>query len=41
LKRFRQERQRSSYLGMFSGGGMGQRLDTPVEFPLEGLDIGK
>jgi len=26
---------------MFSGGGMGQRLDTPVEFPLEGLDIGK
>ena len=26
---------------MFSGGGMGQRLDTNVDFPLEGLDITK
>ena len=42
LKRFKQEKQRSSgYMSMFSGGGGGQKIDDQVDFPLEGLDMSK
>ena len=39
LKRFKQGKSSGRYLGMFGGGGGGQKLDQHVQFPLDGLDL--
>jgi ubiquitin C-terminal hydrolase len=40
LKRFKTGRRSSSYgYGGYSGGGGGAKLDTLVEFPINGLDL--
>jgi len=41
LKRFKQAKQSHRYMGMFSGGGAGQKIDQLVDFPLDGLDMSK
>ena len=41
LKRFKKSQSRYGGMGMFGGGGMGQKIDVEVDFPLEGLDMSK
>lgn len=38
LKRFKQGKNRYGSLSMYGGGG-GGKLDTQVEFPIDGLDL--
>lgn len=39
LKRFKQSGGQSRFFGMYGGGGYGQKIDSHVDFPLEGLDL--
>lgn len=42
FKRFNKANQSSSrFLGMYGGGGYGQKIDLDVDFPLESLDLSK
>jgi hypothetical protein len=41
LKRFKQSKSRYGMGMMFSGGTVGQKMDSSIDFPLEGLDISK
>lgn len=41
LKRFKQSKQSARYMGMFTGGGAGSKIDIDVDFPLDGLDMSK
>lgn len=39
LKRFKQSGGGSRFFGLYGGGGYGQKIDTQVDFPLDGLDM--
>ena len=39
LKRFRQSKSTRSYMGMFGGSAHSQKIESEVDFPLDGLDM--